>query len=312
MRIFVAGATGAIGRALLPLFVQEGHDVTAMTRTPGKAESLKSLGATAVVCDALDRDAVRTAVTHAKPEVVIHQLTDLPLHYRELRKGTDATNRLRTDGTRNLVQACLACGVRRIVAQSIAFLYAPDGDVLKHETARPWTDAPTPFDRTVAAVLDLERTVTLAPELHGVVLRYGTLYGPNTWYAPDGDLANEVRHRRLPIVGSGSGVISFLHTLDAATATVNAIHADTTGIYNIVDDEPTTYREWLPAYAGMLGAKPPRNVPAALARLAAGRFAVAAMTKQQGASNVKARKDLHWQPQYRRWQDGFAELLHSP
>ena len=305
----MAGATGAIGRPLVSALVRAGHQVAGMTRSPEKTSSIAAAGATPVVCDALDRQAVDHAVASSGPEVVVHELTELPQRYSRLRKGADATNRLRTEGTRNLVEAALAHGTHRIVAQSVAFLYAPEGGPTKDEAARPWTDAPAPFDGTVAALLELERTVTEAPQIDGVILRYGALYGPGTWYARDGDIAEQVRRRRFPLIGAGGGLISWLHVEDAAAATVSAAQDGPAGVYNVVDDQPVAYREWLPTYARLLGAPPPRRLPAWLARLLAGPLAVSLMTEQRGASNRAATEALGWRPRHPRWREGFAESL---
>lgn len=309
MRVFVAGATGVIGRPLLRALLEDGHEVVAMTRSPDKARAIADSGATVAICDALDRDAVRDAVVSSSPEVVVHQLTSMPSRYRQLNDALPATNRLRTEGTRNLVDACFACGARRLIAQSIAFLYAPEGPAIKDEGARPWTDAPAPFDRAVQALLELDATVTGTPGIEGLVLRYGALYGPGTWYAADGDVAGEVRRRRFPLVGSGGGIVSWLHVEDAAAATVRAIESGPPGIYNVTDDQPVSYREWLPAYAQLLSAKRPTRIPRWVARLVAGSLAVAILTEQRGASNRKAKQELGWQPRYPSWLDGFARSL---
>ena len=309
LRVFVAGATGAIGRPLVAALLRAGHEVTAMTRSPERAGSLEAAGAMPVVCDALDRQAVDRAVASSRPEVVVHELTELPERYSRLRKEADATNRLRTEGTRNLVEAALGHGARRLVAQSVAFLYAPEGGPIKDEAACPWTEAPAPFDGVVAALLELERTVMGAAGLDGLILRYGALYGPGTWYARDGDIAEQVRRRRFPLIGGGGGLISWLHVEDAAGATVAAIQGGRPGIYNVVDDAPVAYREWLPAYARLLGAPAPRRVPAWMARLAAGPLAVSVVTEQRGASNRAAIRELGWRPRHPGWRQGFAESL---
>lgn len=311
MKVFVAGATGAIGRTLVPQLLRAGHEVSAITRSPEKAGALKTVGADPIVCDALDREALARELDRAAPEVVVHELTDLPTSYTQLRKTMEPTNRLRREGTRNLVDAAVGAGVRRVVAQSIAFLYAPDGEQIKDEQARPWSDAPPPFDGAVAAALELERAVTETDGIEGLALRYGTLYGPGTWYAPDGDIANEVRRRRFPLVGSGNGLISWIHVEDAAAATVCAIERGAPGVYNVVDDHPVPYREWLPAYARLLGAPQPWRVPAWVARLVAGRLAVAVTTEQRGASNAKVKRELQWEPRYADWQAGLASSLES-
>jgi nucleoside-diphosphate-sugar epimerase len=241
--------------------------------------------------------------------VIVHQLTDLPRRFAELRKGTPGTDRLRREGTGNLVDAAIAAGARRIVAESIAFAYAPRGPRVLSEDAPLWLDAPGRSVGTIEAVAALEATVTGTPGIEGVVLRYGSLYGPGTWFAADGDLAEQVRKRRLPIVGGGGGMNSFLHVADAAAATVCAAQTGAPGIYNVADDEPVPYSEFLPAYAELLGAEPPRRMPAWLVRLAAGPAAVASLTQQRGAANAKAKAGLGWQPRWASWRDGFAAEL---
>jgi nucleoside-diphosphate-sugar epimerase len=306
MRVFVAGATGVLGRPLVRELVAAGHQVVGTTRTPGKVNSIEADGATGVLCDALDRDAVHAAVSSAQPEVVVHQLTDLPERISGLRRAANATNRLRQEGTRNLVDAAKAAGARRVVAESIAFLYAPTGPGICTEDAPVWGTAARPYGPMIRAVTDLEDAVTGVAGVEGVVLRYGTLYGPGTWYAPDGAYTDLVRKRRLPLIGDGAGFVSFLHVDDAATATRQALDHGAPGIYNVVDDRPVTYREFLPAFARLVGAKPPRHVPAWLLRAVGGAIAVELMTRQRGASNVKAMTELDWTPRYRNWRDGFA------
>ena len=307
----MAGATGVIGRRLVPQLVERGHEVTGMTRSPERAPALERSGAAAVVCDALDPPAVRAALESASPEVVVHELTDLPpaLDPRKLREAYAANDRLRREGTRALVDAALAAGSRRMVAQSIAFLYAPEGEPVKDEDARPFTDAPAPFGGAVLAALDLERMVTGSPPLEGVVLRYGFFYGPGTYYAADGSVAAEVRRRRYPLIGRAGGVFSFIHVDDAAAATVAAVEGGRPGIYNIVDDRPVSMAEWLPRYAEALGAKPPLRVPKLLARLVAGAFVVSLATELRGASNQRAKAELGWRPRYPSFEDGFGQAL---
>lgn len=312
MKIFLAGATGVLGRPLVAALVEAGHAVTGTTRSPARTAAIEAAGATPVVCDALDRDAVLRAVADARPEVVIHELTSLPPRFIELRKGTEATNRLRSQGTRNLVDAAVAAGTRRVVAESIAFLYTPAGPPVADEQSPTWTDAPAPFDATLDALLDLERIVTGTGAIEGVVLRYGALYGPGTWYAPDGDMTTQVRKRRLPVVGNGGGRTSFVHVDDAASATVQAVSQGAPGTYNIVDDLPVSYADLLPEFAELIGAKPPRRLPAWLVRRLAGSLAVTSMTEQRGASNAKAKRELGWQPRYPTWRDGFAAEFGRP
>jgi nucleoside-diphosphate-sugar epimerase len=306
VRIFVAGATGVLGRPLVPALVEAGHEVTGTTRRPAKIAAIEAAGATGVVCDALDRNAVLAAVREARPEVVIHQLTDLPDSLAKLRKGSPGTNRLRSEGTRHLVDAAVAAGARRVITESIAFLYAPAGPPIADEESPVWADAPEPFGALIGALRDLERITTGTDGIEGVVLRYGALYGPGTWYAPDGDMTKQVRNRRLPIVGNGGGRTSFLHVADAAAATVRAVSSGAPGVYNIVDDEPVTYRDHLPAFAELLGAKPPRHLPLWVVRLVAGAVAASALTEQRGAANARAKRELGWQPRYPTWREGFA------
>jgi nucleoside-diphosphate-sugar epimerase len=308
MRVFVAGATGAIGRPLVPKLLEAGHEVTGMTRSEESASRLRESGAGAVVCDVFDEALVREAMASAAPDVVVHQLTALP-DRMDLRDDTTyhGTNRLRTEGTRILLEA--APGARRFVAQSIAFGYAPGGERVKDEDAPLMLGAEGHFGEAVEAVAELERAVTGAEGLEGVVLRYGFFYGPATYYAPDGSTAEEVRKRRLPIVGRGDGVFSFIHVDDAAEATVAAVERGDPGIYNVVDDEPAPMRDWLPVYAEALGAKPPRRVPKLLARLVAGKEAVAFATALPAASNARAKRELGWEPRHPSWRQGFREDL---
>lgn len=309
MRVFVAGASGALGRPLIPQLVAAGHEVTGMTRREDRAEEISAAGATAAVCDVFDREAVESAVAAARPEAVVHALTALPAKMDWKKDPIGPTNRVRTEGTRNLIAAAQAAGARRIVAESVAFFYAPFGDWVKDEEAPLFESALPPFAEAVGALLDLERQVIRAEGLEGVVLRYGWFYGPGTHFASDGSQADETRRRRLPIVGEGSGTFSFVHVEDAAAATVAALSGGPPGIYNVVDDEPAPMREWVPLYAEALGAKPPRRVPVWLAKLVAGRAIAANATELRGASNEKAKRELGWQPRYASWRQGFDEAL---
>jgi nucleoside-diphosphate-sugar epimerase len=308
MRVFVAGASGAVGRPLIRQLVEAGHEVTGMTRTPEKARDIEASGATPAVCDAFDAQAVRSAVDAAAPEAVICQLTRLPADYDIRKIDYEPTNRLRLEGGRILLDAAISAGTRRFVTQSIAFLYAPEGEWVKDEEARPFTDAPQPFGSATHALLEHERDV-LESGLDGVVLRYGQFYGPGTYYAADGSIAGQVRRRRLPIVGAGGGRTSFVHVEDAAGAAVATAQEGPPGIYNVVDDEPAAFPDWLPHYAEVLGARPPRRVPAWLARIVAGGFAVTLATELRGASNAKAKRELGWAPRYPSWRQGFREAL---
>jgi nucleoside-diphosphate-sugar epimerase len=310
MKVFIAGASGAIGRPLVRQLVAAGHEVTGTTRREDRATEIREAGANAVVCDALDRGALEAAVSAAKPEAVVNQMTSLPQKYNP-RKASfyEATDRVRREGGHNLVEAARAAGARRLLTQSIAFLYAPEGDWVKSEDARPYEDAPGHFRSAVEAMLGHEREVTGSPDFEGLVLRYGQFYGPGTYYARDGHFAREVSRRRFPIVGSGTGMFSFLHTEDAASATVAALDHGASGIYNVVDDEPAPLHEWLPVYAEALGAKPPPRVPLWLAKLAAGSAVAVQAIELRAASNAKAKRELDWQPSHPSWRQGFAASL---
>ncbi len=308
MRVFLAGATGAIGRPLVAALVAAGHEVVGMTRSAAKAESLRAAGAEPVVCDALDAAALQAAVLDAKPDAVIHELTAIPqrLDPRKIERDFALTNRLRTEGTRNLVAAAKAGGVDRIVAQSVAFLYEPTGDTQPHgEDDALYRSPPGVFKATFEATVQLERQVL---EAGGTVLRYGYFYGPGTALAIDGSLAEQARKRQLPVVGKGGGVWPFIHVEDAAAATVAALKAPP-GVYNVVDDDPAPAREWIPAFSAAVGAPKPMRVPKLLARLAAGSYGVLVMTKAEGASNAKAKRELGWRPRYASWREGFRAGL---
>jgi 2-alkyl-3-oxoalkanoate reductase len=309
-RVFVAGASGAIGRPLVRQLVEAGHEVTGMTRRRAAATEIEAAGARGVVCDAFDRDALTVAMAEARPQVLVHELTALPdvFDFRDPELYT-ATNRVRTEGTRNLLAAAREAGTGRVVAQSIAFVYAPVGGWVKDEDAPVMNDAPGPFGEALDAVFDLERQVIEADGIDGVVLRYGFFYGPGTSYAGDGYHAGEVRRRRFPIVGRGDGTLSFIHVEDAASATVVAVERGAPGIYNVVDDDPAPMRDWVPVYAQALGVKRPLRVPVFLARLVAGRAAAALATQTRGASNQRAKRGLGWSPRYPSWRQGFREAL---
>jgi nucleoside-diphosphate-sugar epimerase len=311
VKVFVAGASGVIGRRLVPKLVERGHEVTAMTRSAEKAEQLRSMGATPAIRDVFDAEGLRAEIASAAPEVLVHELTDLPADVdpRKAAKQLAGNDRVREEGTRNLVEAALAAGVRRVVAQSIAFVYEMNGDGLKTEDDRLFDEAPFPWDRSVRAVHALENAVTKTEGLEGIVLRYGFFYGPGSSYAPGAYYAREVGRRRFPIVGRGSGVFSFIHVDDAASATVAAVEGGKPGIYNVVDDEPAPLRAWLPAYAEAIGAKKPMRVPKFIARFVAGAYTTQLATELRGASNARAKSELGWQPRYASWRQGFREAL---
>jgi 2-alkyl-3-oxoalkanoate reductase len=303
MRIFVTGASGALGQHLVPALVAVGHEVTATTRTPAKTAQLREAGAEPVVLDGLDRDAVIAAVQAAAPEVIVHEMTALAdmRSLRNLDKVFVTTNQLRTAGTDNLLAAAAQAGTRRFIAQSNTNATARTGGPVKTEDdpldAQPVQSA----TGMVAAVKHVERAVPLeAPE--GLVLRYGNFYGPGASDA----LLDMLRKRQFPVIGGGGGIWSFIEITDAAAATVAAVGRGAPGVYNIVDDDPAPVAEWLPYLAKIAGAKPPHRLPAWLGRLLAGDFVVAQMTAARGSSNEKAKKELGWEPRYASWREGFG------
>jgi nucleoside-diphosphate-sugar epimerase len=313
MRIFLAGASGAIGRRLVPALVQRGHDVVGTTRTPAKTDLLTRLGAQPVVVDALDRNLLIKAVIDARPDVVVHQMTAIgALNFRNIDASFALTNRLRTEGLDNLLAAADAAGASRFLAQSFGgWPNQRSGGPVKTEQD-PLDENPVAgTEQTVAAILYVESTVERAG---GVVLRYGGFYGPGNALGKDdagkdGQMLEMVRKRRLPIVGAGSGISSFIHIDDAAGATVLAAEGGQRGVYNIVDDEPVPAYEWIPYLAKVIGAKPPRRVPTWLVRPVSGPMGVVMMTTARGSSNAKARRELGWQPIYPSWREGFRDGL---
>jgi nucleoside-diphosphate-sugar epimerase len=308
MRILIAGATGAIGRQLVPRLAARGHDVHAIVRDPAKSRAVEALGATPVIADALDADDVARAVAHAAPDAIVHELTALSgtLDMRHWDRSFAMTNRLRTEATDHLLAAGRAAGVRRFVAQSYAgWPYARTGGPVKDEEA-PLDPRPVKAMReTLAAIRHLEDAVTAAG---GIVLRYGALYGPGTSLSAGGEQVEMLRRRRWPVVGSGAGTWSFIHVGDAADATVAAVEHGAPGIYNVVDDEPAPVAEWLPAAAAAAGAPAPRRVPRWVGRILAGDVAAVMMTEVRGASNAKAKRELGWTPAHPSWRTGFQSL----
>jgi len=303
MRVFVTGATGALGRHLVPGLLAAGHEVTATTRTPGKVAQLRQAGAEPVVVDGLDREAVIAAVQAAAPQVIVHEMTALA-GLRSLRnpdKAFAVTNELRTRGTDNLLAAAERAGTRRVIAQSYAGA-GPDrrSGPLKTETDPSDLRSIRSAVQGPAAIAYVDRTVPLEAE-EGIVLRYGAFYGPG---ASD-FLLEMLRKRQVPVIGGGTGVWSFLEITDAAAATIAAVDHGAPGLYNVVDDDPAPVAEWLPYLARVAGAKPPLRLPAWLGRLLAGEFVVAQMTTSRGFSNEKARKELGWEPRFASWREGF-------
>jgi 2-alkyl-3-oxoalkanoate reductase len=311
MRVLVAGATGVIGRPLVKQLREAGHDVVGTTRSEERAETIRKLGGEPVVVDARDTDALRRVVIEARPEVVINQLTNLPqrLDYKRAKETFGPTTELRGKVGPALVGAAAEAGARRLIAQSVCFFYASTGK-RAHSEDDPLIELPPemPAAQGVIALEALERSTVETPGLQGVVLRYGFFYGPGSAYAADGAWAEDVRRRRFPIVGKGTGIFSYIHMDDAVSATIAALDRGT-GIYNVCDDDPATLSEWLPAYAEALGAERPRRVPVWLARLVAGKQAAGMSTTLEGASNEKAKRELGWQPKYPSWRQGFREAL---
>jgi nucleoside-diphosphate-sugar epimerase len=302
VKVFVAGASGAIGRPLCRQLVLGGHEVVGMTRS--NPDTCEQLGADAAVADAFDADAVRAAVEAARPDVVVNQLTDLgrPLNPRKYDEWLEGTNRLRRVGTTNLADAAAAVGAAKFISQSVAFAYRFEPGVKTEDSPIIGSAA----GEMGAAMEDLERTTLAAPG--GIVLRYGFFYGPGTSYAANGQQIEMIRKRRLPIIGSGAGQFPFIHIDDAASATVAAIERGEPGVYNVVDDEPAPAHEYIPFLAELVGAKKPRRVPAWVAKLVAGRAAGFA-NGLQPVSNAKAKRELGWEPRYPSWREGFrAEL----
>jgi len=308
VKIFVAGATGVIGRRLVPLLVEGGHDVVGMSRSSERAKSLDDDGARGVVADVFDVERLRRLLADERPEIVIHELTDIP---HELEPGHTveqfaANRRIRIEGTRNLVEAARAAGARRVVAQSYAHVYAPRGSWVKAE----WEaldlgpDVPDSRQLNVLAVRELERSVLQTPGIEGVALRYGTFYGPGSAFEEGGTVNTLVRRRHYPIAGSGAGATSFVHLDDAAAATVLALSGPL-GVFNICDDQPASLKEWLPFYARLVGAPPPRHIPALAERVLGNEHLAYRSTMQRGAYNAKARAQLGFAPAWVTWRDGL-------
>lgn len=309
MNVFVAGATGAIGRQLVPRLVAAGHEVHGMTRTASKQAMLRELGAVPVIADALDPDQVAEAMGRATPDVIVHELTAIgPVDLRHFDRDFAPTNRLRTEGTDHLLAAAQAVGVRRFVAQGVAgySAYARIGGPVKSEDD-PLDSTPVrDMHETLAAIRHLEDAVLGATWTEGIVLRYGVLYGPGTSLAPGEEQFELVRKHKFPLVGDGRGVWSFIHVADAAEATVAAVELGHRGVYNVVDDDPAPVTEWLPALAEQLDAKKPMRVPRFIGRMFAGEPGVVMMTDVRGASNAKAKRELAWRPAHPSWRQGFA------
>ncbi|MFI6825683.1 NAD-dependent epimerase/dehydratase family protein [Kribbella sp. NPDC050241] len=312
MKVLVAGATGGLGRSLVPQLVAAGHEVVGMIRSESKAASIKALGANVVLADGLDAAAVKAAVDTVRPEVVVHQMTALKsgINFKKFDQSFAMTNRLRIEGTDNLLSASQAAGVRRFVVQSYAGWNLQQGGSATKTEADPLNPNPVAAQRqTMAGIKHLESVVTNADGIEGIALRYGAFYGPTGDIGKGGSMVEMIRKRQLPLIGDGAGVWSFIHYDDAADATVKAVESDATGIYQIADDDPAQAAVWLPEFARILGVKGPRHVPVWLGRLAAGEVGVAAFTTMRGADNSLAKATFDWQPGYASWREGFRKGL---
>jgi nucleoside-diphosphate-sugar epimerase len=307
MRVFVAGATGAIGKQLVPRLVAAGHEVHGMTRSASNKAMLDELGAVPVVADALDPQRVAEAVGAAGPDVIVHQLTAIgAVDTRHMERDFALTNRLRTEGTDHLLAAGKAVGVRRFVSQSNAIVYGRTGAAVQSEEGAFDPSPASTMRANQEAIRHLEAAVVGAGWTEGIALRYGWFYGPGTGIAPGGEVPELIRTRKFPLVGDGGAVWSFIHVADAAEATVAAIEHGRRGVYNVVDDDPAPVAEWLPTLAEQLGAKKPMRVPRLVGRLVAGEAGVVMMTELRGASNAKAKRELGWRPAHPSWRQGLA------
>lgn len=312
MKVFVAGSTGALGRRLVPLLLERRHEVIALARAPEKARALEALGARVALADALDRDALTAAIARAKPEAIVHQLTALArgVNLRRFDDDFALTNRLRTETTDTLLAAACRVGAHRVIVQSFCgWPFAREGGPVKTEDDRLDPEPPAAFRKTLAAIRHLEDAVLATTDLQALALRYGMFYGPGTGISRNGWLVALVRERKMPIVGNGAGVWSFVHVDDAARATAAALTRGAPGVYNVVDDEPAPVSTWLPTLAHALGAPPPRRLPAWIGRVAIGAAGVSMMTRIRGGSNAKAKRELEWQPRFPTWRRGFVEEL---
>jgi nucleoside-diphosphate-sugar epimerase len=310
MKVFVAGATGAVGKPLLPLLLASGHAVVGLTRSQENARALRDAGVEPVVADGLDRAAIGDAIARTRPDVIVHQMSGLArmTSLKHFDDEFELTNQLRTIGTDYLLEAARANGVRRLIAQSFGnWNYARVGGAVKTEDDALDPNPPLEMRRTLAAIRAVESKVLGADGLEGVVLRYGNLYGPGTSIAYGGTIVETIRKRQFPIVGSGAGVWSFAHVVDVASATLAAIERGAPGVYNVCDDEPSAVAVWLPELARLVGAKPPWHVPVWLGRLFVGDPGVSMMTQIRGASNARAKREFGWQPRYASWRSGFRD-----
>ncbi len=313
MKIFIAGGTGAVGKYLLPLLIENKHDVVALTRSPQKTGMVEEIGAKAVIADVFNKNELKSAIQNAKPEIIIHQLTGLSgaeNNFKKFDKEFTLTNRFRTEVLDTMLEAAHTVGARRFIAQSFCgWPYAHEGGPVKSEEDPLDPTPPESFSKSLAAIRHLENALLADKDMECIVLRYGIFYGPNTSISINGSVVDTIRKRKLPMVGEGNGIWSFTHIEDAARACVVAIAKGLPGIYNIVDDEPAPVSTWLPFLANAVGAKPPLKIPAWLAKFFIGDGGVTMMTKNRGGSNAKAKEKLSWKPKYTSWRIGFAEGL---
>jgi nucleoside-diphosphate-sugar epimerase len=306
LRVFVAGATGVVGRTLLPLLRARGHHVTALVRHTDRVRHVVAADDVAVA-DVMDPRALQRVVEQAAPDVVVHQVS--ALREADFDSALQRTARLRSAGVRNLVRAAVAAGAGRMVAQSMAAAYNPSGHDVLDEEAPLWTEAPGRWGEAVRAVATMEETVLTCPELEGVALRYGALYGSGTWYAPGGRIHEQVRGSALPLIADGVGLTSFTHVDDAASAVAEVLSGGDPGTYNVVDNEPAESSEWIPAYARMLGGPAPVSLTVEQARAQLDWLTVHQLTEQRGATNFRLRETFGWRPEWPSWREGFATLF---
>ncbi len=310
MRVFIAGGTGAIGKVLVPLLVENGHEVIVLARGEHKVEEVEAMGAKAAAADPLDREELTAAIRSAEPEVIMHQLTALSGagNFRKFDEEFALTNRFRTEVTDTMLAAARMVGARRFIAQSFCgWPFAREGGPVKTEEDPLDANPPASFSKTLAAIRRLEDTIQRTTETEALALRYGMLYGPGTGFARDGSIVDLVRKRRMPIIGDGAGTWSFIHVQDVARATVAAMSRAEPGVYNVVDDDPAPVSTWLPYLADVLDARPPRKLPAWLGKIAIGDGGVSMMTRIRGGSNAKAKREFEWRPIYPTWRRGFVE-----
>lgn len=309
MRVAVAGASGVIGRALLPELVERGHEVVGLVRSDAAAATVAALGGRTELVDVMDTSAVETALLAIRPEAVVSELTSLPrvMDPRRFTEAYEANDRVRGHGTANVLAAAVASGARRLVAQSVGFWYRPaPGLAVEGDPLDKWAD--DPIGSSVRVLETMEKGVFDAP-LEGILLRYGLLYGPGTYYAPDGDIAARARKRQYPLIGRGQGVFSFVHVADAARATADALERASPGVYNVADDDPATFAEWLPAFAEAVGAPKPFRVPVVVAKLMSSAGVVSWADQARGVSAAKLKAEVGWAPRYRSWREGFRSGL---